>query len=263
MKQDKNHSSANCLNCGTPLSALFCGECGQRGSTQRFHLSTLWDADFLEHNLNISKGLPKTLLGLLYRPGKLALEYIEGKRKSYFPFLGLFLILIAADLLVRQYSGISIEDLLTERFGITINAVSGTASKKSILTENYRLVLFLSVPLVALVQWPLLRRLRKNYWEHCVLVIFASCAQLWYGIIFTLPTLLLNNPGIEARFLNLAGTAAPIIVFVFYFQLLRKANYGWWGTIWRLWLLGLLFLIFTIGILATAIGAMDAFSEGL
>ncbi|HBI40076.1 MAG TPA: hypothetical protein DDY16_03925 [Tenacibaculum sp.] len=74
----------NCLNCGYPFTRneKFCPECGQDNKGIRITLANFlkemfrgffsWDAKFW-----------KTLLPLLFRPGKVSSDYISGKRNRY------------------------------------------------------------------------------------------------------------------------------------------------------------------------------------
>lgn len=74
----------NCLNCGYPFSGseVYCPECGQKNKSKRitfgnflkelFNGFVSWDAKFW-----------KTLVPLLFKPGKVSKDYIEGKRARY------------------------------------------------------------------------------------------------------------------------------------------------------------------------------------
>ena len=74
----------NCLNCGFPFSGQenFCPECGQKNKgdqltfgsfmSEVFNGFTSWDAKFWT-----------TIIPLLTKPGKVSLDYVEGKRSRY------------------------------------------------------------------------------------------------------------------------------------------------------------------------------------
>jgi hypothetical protein len=81
-----------CANCGTPLAGQFCGNCGQNAHIHRtlggvFH-------DFLHGITHFDGKAWKTLPMLLFRPGKLTRDYIEGKRARYVAPVPLFLLVV-------------------------------------------------------------------------------------------------------------------------------------------------------------------------
>ena len=82
-----------CLNCGKEFEGKFCPECGQRADTSRFTIKFIFQ-NLLLAILSNDGGVWITLKSLLTRPGKMMVDIINGKRKSYFsPFPMLFLTL--------------------------------------------------------------------------------------------------------------------------------------------------------------------------
>jgi hypothetical protein len=84
-----DHSS-QCLNCGTAVSANFCAECGQE---TRLHMPSAGEFlhEFVGHYVALEGKLWKSLGLLLFRPGRLTLEYLQGKRVRYVLPLRLYL----------------------------------------------------------------------------------------------------------------------------------------------------------------------------
>ncbi|MBO9518428.1 MAG: DUF3667 domain-containing protein [Porphyrobacter sp.] len=85
------HESA-CLNCGTPLIGAHCHACGQRGHVHRtlgafFH-------DLLHGVLHFEGRTWRTLPLLVWKPGKLTREYIDGRRASYVSPVAVFLFVV-------------------------------------------------------------------------------------------------------------------------------------------------------------------------
>ena len=82
----------NCLNCGTELSGQYCGTCGQRA---RGRLISLWELlqDAFGDLFEVDSRLWRTLIPLLIRPGKLTLDYLEGRRARYMPPFRMYLVL--------------------------------------------------------------------------------------------------------------------------------------------------------------------------
>jgi len=73
-----------CLNCGHPLdmSDKYCPNCSQANSTKKLTLKDFFD-EFFSGLFNYDSRLLKTLSALLWRPGRITKDYIEGKRVSY------------------------------------------------------------------------------------------------------------------------------------------------------------------------------------
>jgi len=82
--------SAQCLNCGTPLEGPFCYYCGQPDKNfMRFFPALL--REFLEDFLELDSRFMRTMKPLLFLPGKLTRDYLDGKRFRYTPPLRLYI----------------------------------------------------------------------------------------------------------------------------------------------------------------------------
>ena len=82
----------NCLNCGGELRGQYCGTCGQRA---RNRLISLWELlqDAFGDLFEIDSRLWRTVIPLLVRPGRLTLDYLEGRRARYMPPFRMYLVL--------------------------------------------------------------------------------------------------------------------------------------------------------------------------
>jgi hypothetical protein len=82
---------ANCANCGAPLRGAYCQACGQKRfveSDRRFgHLLR----QFLSSATDLDSRFWRTLRALLFQPGLLSREYIEGRRARWIAPVSLFL----------------------------------------------------------------------------------------------------------------------------------------------------------------------------
>lgn len=86
-------SSSQCLNCGSSLQGKFCHDCGQKviepkeRTVVHFIYQFFGSAFFLENNFL------KNLWNLLTKPGKIPLDFIEGRRRRWMPPFSLFLLI--------------------------------------------------------------------------------------------------------------------------------------------------------------------------
>ena len=99
-----HHPASDCPNCGAAVSGNFCHECGQETvlhppSTREFlH-------EFIGHYVALEGKLWKSLLLLLFRPGQLTLEYINGRRVRYIQPLRLYLTFSLIFFAAMKYGG--------------------------------------------------------------------------------------------------------------------------------------------------------------
>lgn len=110
--------SATCDNCAAPLDGEFCGRCGQ--STWSLDLPV---GDFAREvageALGLDSRLRRTLPALLFRPGRVAAEFVAGRRARYVPPIRLYLFASFAMFLVLSVgTGVQVRGL-TEDDGAT------------------------------------------------------------------------------------------------------------------------------------------------
>jgi hypothetical protein len=101
---DLHHAASACPNCDAAVSGHFCHQCGQETvlhppSTREFlH-------EFIGHYVALEGKLWKSLGLLLFRPGRLTLEYIKGRRVRYVQPLRLYLTFSLIFFAVMKYNG--------------------------------------------------------------------------------------------------------------------------------------------------------------
>ena len=87
---DLHHAATDCPNCSATVSGHFCHQCGQEtvlhppSAREFMH-------EFIGHYVALEGKLWKSLGLLLFRPGRLTLEYIKGRRVRYVQPLRMYL----------------------------------------------------------------------------------------------------------------------------------------------------------------------------
>ena len=82
--------SAACMNCGTELMGPFCYYCGQPDKNfMRFFPVLL--RELLEDFMDFDSRFMRTIKPLLFSPGRLTRDYLDGKRFRYVPPLRLYI----------------------------------------------------------------------------------------------------------------------------------------------------------------------------
>ena len=76
------NQSLNCMSCGTPMTALHCGACGQRNDDYR---RSLWSlaVEAVTSFTALESRIWRTWANLLARPGRVAREYADGRRTHW------------------------------------------------------------------------------------------------------------------------------------------------------------------------------------
>ena len=90
-----------CLNCRDHFVGSYCPRCGQAASTDRFSMKVAAE-NFAEAYGMGERGMFRTIRDLILRPGYLILDYLRGKRASYFAPFKLYFLLAAVSLLVTH-----------------------------------------------------------------------------------------------------------------------------------------------------------------
>lgn len=90
LKPSRIANSGRCLNCATPLQGPFCHYCGQPDRNfMRFFPALL--REFLSESLELDSRFARTMKPLLFRPGRLTRDYLDGRRFRYTPPVRLYL----------------------------------------------------------------------------------------------------------------------------------------------------------------------------
>ena len=117
-----------CLNCHTEFIGNYCPSCGQPASTQRFTVKKALMATLEVWGMG-NRSLPRTVLHLIYRPGQMIGEYLDGKRMPFFPPVKMLFVLCIFFAVESSWLG---EKTISEQITSSMN---DEALKKN-LTEN-------------------------------------------------------------------------------------------------------------------------------
>jgi hypothetical protein len=90
-----------CLNCGAVLHGRYCSHCAQSADDHhRPILRLIWEG--IEGITHLDGRLATTLPPLLFRPGKLARDHLEGRRARHVPPFRLFLVTLLVFMLALE-----------------------------------------------------------------------------------------------------------------------------------------------------------------
>ena len=135
MGSHKLRDNKTCLNCGAFVHSRYCPKCGQENSESRqsfYHIFTHFVSDFFHYESSFWR----TIRYLLFYPGRLSTEYMNGKRKSYtnpfslyifISFLAFFIPSVIPDFSQKSdadATGFSIDNTITKDQKIMIDDLS-------------------------------------------------------------------------------------------------------------------------------------------
>lgn len=175
-----------CRNCGSTMSSPYCGACGQKCATRLSWHDTVretWDRVRVFEIKTLS-----TTLRLLLSPGKVAREYVLGRRTVNLHPLKLLVTLVAVLVLI----------LATNRYFGTYgysgrDAVVDKMAGKVLVYANWSFSIGIFAIYVGskIGFW---RRLGYNTMEHATLAIYCQSVILGVVIVNMLPTLIWRDP---------------------------------------------------------------------
>lgn len=82
MGEGDDHRPERCLACAEPLRGLYCHACGQGHRYPRLRLRAMV-GDVVEGLVELDSRVLRTAWGLTVRPGRVAREYLDGRRIVY------------------------------------------------------------------------------------------------------------------------------------------------------------------------------------
>lgn len=171
-----NDAPNTCKNCGATVESdhAFCGICGQKLGAERLSLHAIGH-DLLHVFVHVDRSALSLVRLLLVRPGTVALDYVQGKRKRYFgPFAFLFVVVAAASAVIA-FTG--------------FQAISSSNPNivGDFLQRHINIVMFAEVPLLA----AFLRLFDLgggfNLAEHLVLAAYTSGMRVLFVILVVIP----------------------------------------------------------------------------
>jgi hypothetical protein len=183
-----------CQNCDSPLSAAwrYCSHCGQKTATRRLSLHEIGH-ETLHALLHVDRSVLSLIRALALRPGRVALDYVSGRRKRYYsPFAFLIVAVALASAAIA----------VTDFPAVTSDAPNAFAR---FLQHHVNLLFLLQVPIIAAAFRVLTLRGSFNYAEYLVLPAYtAGMHILFFTVVIVGGWYLFRPSALVARELFLA-----------------------------------------------------------
>jgi hypothetical protein len=186
----------NCLNCEADLHTGFkyCAKCGQKVDIHRLSFHEVGH-DVLHYLTHADKGVLFLLGELALRPGKVAREFISGKRKKYFKPVSFFMIVAGILVFMTSYFHIA-DEALPKRIEMAAARESNPVKKQYLvgLADRMRnvdyyvskysnVINMLATPVFAFIFWLFYKR-SYSFIEHLVAnLYFVSFTMIVYALV--------------------------------------------------------------------------------
>lgn len=218
----------HCPNCSTGVvpGQRFCSHCGQASPVHRITVG-----HFIHEGMHAlthaDKGIFHLLKSLATRPGTVAREYIQGRRKKYFnPFtffiilMGLFVLsntFFKNNVVQRSANPAVLQRIPTEAGRVQyVTYLERTNEIMGFFTKYGNMVAMVAVVLIALLTWLFYRRKGFNYAEHLTANLFFIA---FMNLVFTVTIFPLQTVTRSAEMANILRVTGLLVHIL----------YLWWA----------------------------------
>ena len=192
-----------CKNCNTSVEETYsyCPYCGQKIGLGRLNFKQLLKDLWISFT-NTDKGILHLIKHLTYRPGKVAREYISGRRKSYFnPFNYLLITVAIALYFIAQFEVIALDYSKIE------------SDDKELLQFAFRyfnVFILLMWPIHGFLIWLFFKGRETNYVENLTFTAYLSGQTMLYYILALALFMMLPS------LLTTLGTIIGLLISIWY-----------------------------------------------
>ncbi len=252
----------HCVTCGQELAGEYCHACGER---VRHEPPTLlrFIGELIGEALDADGRIVKSFRLLVTRPGRLTVEYMQGRRKPYLGPAAVFVVTNVLFFFVQPLANVNTftatlysqtnwypysewaEASVTARLEETGRERGAYAQDFDLVSERYaRSLIFLQVPLFALGVMLVSIRKRRYFIEHLVYATHFFAAILLVGVVTSLGIYVYWQLGLGNAF----NLEIPFMLFILgyaIFSLRAVYDDSWLGA----GLKGVLLLVICIAVI--------------
>ena len=234
-----------CKNCETKLASefRFCPKCGQEHKDKVVHFKQ-FILDFLGDYFTFDSLIIRSVKPLLFNPGFLTNEFIEGRRVRYIPPLRMFIFISIIFFLILGRVDASV--------GVEANEESEFLD--SFFSVWFPRLFFLLLPLFATFLYMLFRKPGRFYLVH---FIFSIHLHAFIFVLSTVMVVLIDYIFPSSVFLSQWSLIIIILILQIYLLIALKKVYEqrWFTCIMKLILLNIMYVI-SAAVIFSGIGAI-------
>jgi hypothetical protein len=206
-----------CRNCGAAFATdqKFCGACGQRTNIAPRLTMREIGHDLLHAITHADHSIFALLRALLTRPGYVARDFIDGRRKRHFGPFAFLVITIGLASAVILLSGV-------EWF-----SPFGHGHAGDLLQRHVNLVILVQAPLLAAICAAFFHGARRSFAEHLVLAAYASGFRALFIALVETPLLAATGAHTANPWLVIGFLATWCAYFAFAASQFYEGNRTW------------------------------------
>lgn len=184
-ERSHNITPIQCLNCGTAVQGDYCHQCGQhvRDNTDRSIVKLL--GDFLDTVFFFDNRFIISLWYLIRFPGRMTVEFLNGKRKKFVSPVALFLLVNVIYFFVNPLTdySISLEDQYSQPYSSLVKDwINGKLQNEGLDFRSYSVtyqnmsdtisksVMIINVPIIAFFVYLMVLKKRRFYFDSLIFV---------------------------------------------------------------------------------------------
>lgn len=190
-----------CLNCNTALQGKFCYVRGQKQIEPTERTVKYFVTEFLGSAFMLEKNFLRNLWQVLVKPGLLAKDYTEGKRKRYMPPFSIFLLINFFFFIYNPLTDfrLPLEDQVYQPYGSLVKImVDQKLARENITFEAYGVeywdmslkltesLIILNVPITALFLLIWFSRGKMYFADHFIFALFLYAFVLLFSMLYYL-----------------------------------------------------------------------------
>lgn len=162
-----------CRNCDAPLAGRYCTACGQDEGVERLTLGGM-GATAVDALFSLESRTARTVLGLTRSPGRVAADYVGGRRARYVHPLRYYVVCVAVAVVAARWAGVDAVEGLQGMLTIDLSGAEESVREGYAFVERWMSeVLLAGLPLLAfLLRW-FFPRAGRNVTECLVFALYA------------------------------------------------------------------------------------------
>lgn len=229
-----------CKNCSTSFEGKFCPNCSQKADTHRLTLGHF--AHETTHAVtHTDKGILLLIKAMFTRPGLVARDYMEGKRKRYFNPITFILIMMAVQVFATKQTDFNgkftrqmqkmygqlakMNPKSVEREKDFNQRMEQTDKQMALMNDNTKILNFIFIPFLSLLTWLFFKKSGFNYAENLILnILIGGQLVVWFFIFCIVPVLIKPSLVLLVMYLFMLFSFAYAIVA---YKQFYQQKWGW------------------------------------
>ncbi len=212
----------SCKNCGNIYTESFCNQCGQK-TTHRYTVPHVFH-ELVHTFTHADKGIFSFAWNIIRKPGIIALDFVEGRRKRHFNIFQYLLIIVGITTFLITKTHF-MESSMQNMNSLTGTKISGRqaefqAEVVNFLQKYFNILQLSMVPVYAFFSWLFLGRKKYNYAENIVLLTSVTAQTNTIAVFYTLLAFFISTTSAI-----LAYTIISLVIVLFGFAISFKQFY--------------------------------------